>query len=753
MEALDIGPNDLLLRKYRIEGVVGKGGTSVVFAARHEKLGTRVAIKVLNVSADTEEEATRRFLREARAAAALRSPHVARILDVDIDELGRRCQVMELLEGRDLSRVIVEESPLPIEQAVGYVSHVCAGMEEAHAAGILHRDLKPQNVFLTTAPIGGPLVKILDFGVSKILDSTLRVTASSTTQSGVLIGTPLYMSPERLKSPAEAEPRADIWAVGAILFELLTGKRPFVAATLPGLIAVLLSDDPAASVAVTRPEVPDALAKDHRVLSAKGRGPADAEHGPIARGFGSVDAGLGAGGARSPVATAGKRPSARPSSTAKGAIGRRAWAFGLGVLSVMAAVIVAVAVRSPEGASVPSPRSFASRTPERWTPAPRAPALSVEPRRGETSGASSAARPAVACLRASPRAEEGIDERGGSRGVASTDESRGSAGRERVIEAPRKLRGGAPSRARGRAGVFVRAALVVGGITAVSAGPARGSDAALAQTLFNEGRALMSVKRVPEACAKFAESQRLDPATGTLLNLAACHEGEGKLATAWAEYVQAQVAARRSNRPDRVQFAGEHIAALEKRLSYLTIHVPAAARMPGLEVRLDGTELGPAAWEMAAPIDPGRHRVTATVSGRSVFGRDVMFAQPGQRQIVDVVSLGRRVAVPKARHRSHQPPYRCWSGRRSRQPRRAQRGGTGAEPLLAIGGAGVALVAVGTVFGLRAYSEWKDRDKQCSDPTRACTPGLTSAWIANITLPLGAMGLGAASYRLWRGSW
>ena len=377
MEALDIGPNDLLLRKYRIEGVVGRGGTSVVFAARHEQLGTRVAIKVLTVSDDAEEEATRRFLREARAAAALRSPHVARILDVDIDELGRRCQVIELLEGRDLSRVIGEESPLPIEQAVGYVSHICAGMEEAHAAGILHRDLKPQNVFLTTAPTGEPLVKILDFGVSKILDSKLRVTASSTTQSGVLIGTPLYMSPERLKSPAEAEPRADVWAVGAILFELLTGKRPFVAPTLPGLIAALLSDDPPASVRVARPDVPEALANIIESCLQKDVAQRMPSMAQLREALGPWTPAWARGGAPSSVPTAGKRPSARPSSTAKGAIGRRVWAFGVGVLSVMAVVIVAAAVRSPEGASVPSPRSFASRTPERWTPAPRARAGSV----------------------------------------------------------------------------------------------------------------------------------------------------------------------------------------------------------------------------------------------------------------------------------------------------------------------------------------------------------------------------------------
>ncbi len=256
----NIGAGDLLLRKYRVEGVIGRGGTSVVFAARHEQLGTAVAIKVLTVHVQNDERAARRFFAEARAAAALRTPHVTQVIDVDVDELGRHCLVMELLQGRDLSAVIRDESPLPVERAVGFVSQVCAGMETAHAAGILHRDLKPQNLFLTTAVDGAPLVKILDFGVSKIInDPTLRVTGTSTTDTGALLGTPLYMSPERLRASAEADARADVWALGTILFELLTAERPFTAATLPQLIAALLSEDPPASLVSRRRDVPAAL--------------------------------------------------------------------------------------------------------------------------------------------------------------------------------------------------------------------------------------------------------------------------------------------------------------------------------------------------------------------------------------------------------------------------------------------------------------------------------------------------------------
>jgi hypothetical protein len=285
------------------------------------------------------------------------------------------------------------------------------------------------------------------------------------------------------------------------------------------------------------------------------------------------------------------------------------------------------------------------------------------------------------------------------------------------------------------------AALLCGTVTVLTQQPASAHDAPLAETLFNEGRVLMAAKRFPEACAKFTESQRLDAATGTLLNLAACHEAEGKLATAWAEYREAQRASRRSNRSDRIRFTDAHLAELEKHLSYLTVHVPPAARIPGLEVFVDGIAREPAAWETAAPVDPGAHRVTATVPGRTPFVRDVTTTEPGQRLEVEIgfVPSARAtkpeslVDTPALSDAAQSPPW--WDRRRT---------------TVAIGAAGAALLAAGTVFGLRAFSQWSDRDNQCTDAARACSPGLTSAWIANITLPLGVLGMGAASYRLWR---
>ncbi len=312
-------------------------------------------------------------------------------------------------------------------------------------------------------------------------------------------------------------------------------------------------------------------------------------------------------------------------------------------------------------------------------------------------------------------------------------------------------RGGGRTRDRSRAaGGLVWAALALAAASGVAEQPARADDAKLAETLFKAGRALMSAGRVPEACAKFAKSQLLDPATGTLLNLAACHQAEGKLASAWAEYREAELAARRRNRPDRVRFAGERIAELERRLSYLTVHVPAEARVPGLEVTIDGRTIAAAAWDVEAPIDPGAHRVVATAAGRSPFVRVLTFAGDGQRLTVAITFMAPplpaastpsavNVVAPLGPLPLEATSQKSWWGRR----------GTA----LAIGGAGVALVAVGVVFGLRAFSEWSERDDCCRNATQPCTPGLTSAWIANITLPLGLLGAGAATYRLWRGAW
>ncbi len=246
----------LLAGKYRIERTLGEGGMGVVLAATNEALRQRVAIKLLRSGALANAKALGRFEREARAAASLRSEHVARVLDVGKLEDGRPYMVMEYLEGQDLGDVIEHGGDLPIGDAVDYVLQACEAVAEAHAAGIIHRDLKPKNLFLSLTVDGRPLVKVLDFGISKIEDEAEDMSLTRTTE---IIGSPSYMSPEQLRASKQVDLRTDIWALGVILFELLTKKLPFEATTVTELVAVVLTD-PLPELRVVRPDVPPELA-------------------------------------------------------------------------------------------------------------------------------------------------------------------------------------------------------------------------------------------------------------------------------------------------------------------------------------------------------------------------------------------------------------------------------------------------------------------------------------------------------------
>jgi eukaryotic-like serine/threonine-protein kinase len=250
---------DRFAGKYLIERVLGSGAMGVVVAALHEQLGLRVAIKLLSVPINMRPEGITRFFREARAAAALRSEHIARVVDVDVDELGRHYLVMEHLEGEDLGLVLKHGVALAVSTSVGYVLHACEAIAEAHALGIIHRDLKPENLFLTRRMDESPLIKVLDFGISKILETTITTDDAlsvSTTRS--LLGTPLYMSPEQLRTPEQIDGRSDVWALGVILFELLTGERPFMGDTLPDIMVAVLTRT-APDLATLRPDIPRAL--------------------------------------------------------------------------------------------------------------------------------------------------------------------------------------------------------------------------------------------------------------------------------------------------------------------------------------------------------------------------------------------------------------------------------------------------------------------------------------------------------------
>jgi eukaryotic-like serine/threonine-protein kinase len=228
---------DILAGKYRVEKILGMGGMGVVVAATHLDLREKRAIKLIRPDAESDQS-VERFLREARAVVRLRSEHVAEVYDVGRLDSGAPYIVMELLEGQDLSAMLKARGPLPIDEAVLYVTQACHALAEAHAAGIVHRDLKPGNLFLTQRSNGSVCIKVLDFGISK--DTKPEKPDLEMTGAKDLIGSPLYMSPEQMRSARKVDPRADVWALGAILYKLLTGRAPFHAPTVPEIFALTL---------------------------------------------------------------------------------------------------------------------------------------------------------------------------------------------------------------------------------------------------------------------------------------------------------------------------------------------------------------------------------------------------------------------------------------------------------------------------------------------------------------------------------
>lgn len=242
---------DLVGGKYRIEKVVGRGGMGIVYAAHHLLLDKRVALKLLLVDGLQGGETVERFLREAQASARLRSDHVVRVTDAGSLDTGHPYLAMEYLEGCDLAELLSLEGPQPCTETADYMLQALAALAEAHAAGIVHRDLKPANLFLAVREDKTNILKILDFGISK--QSGDRAHWKDLTGQTVL-GTPVYMSPEQLRSSKSVDPRADLWSLGVVMYELLTGKVPFDGEGPGEVFAAVLEQTPA-SPRVHRPDL------------------------------------------------------------------------------------------------------------------------------------------------------------------------------------------------------------------------------------------------------------------------------------------------------------------------------------------------------------------------------------------------------------------------------------------------------------------------------------------------------------------
>jgi eukaryotic-like serine/threonine-protein kinase len=235
---------DVLEGKYLIEKVVAQGDRSLVVAAHHLQLDQPVALKFMLPELMAQPQARERFQREARVAVQLSSKHAARVLDVGEMRGGLPYIVMEYLTGKDLRTVLRERRRLPVETAVCYVLQACEAIAEAHALGVVHRDLKPANLFLTDGPDHSPLIKVLDFGVSKVPQSdTTRLTDSQD-----VLGSVPYSSPEQIMTPDAVDARTDIWSLGVTLHELVSGTSPFLDSN-PGLTSVKVLYHPSPSLA------------------------------------------------------------------------------------------------------------------------------------------------------------------------------------------------------------------------------------------------------------------------------------------------------------------------------------------------------------------------------------------------------------------------------------------------------------------------------------------------------------------------
>jgi serine/threonine-protein kinase len=259
MTASPVHEGEILAGKYRVDRVLGEGGMGVVVAARHLSLDEPVAIKFLLPEVMQNAEAVERFQREARAAIKIKSEHVVRVMDVGTLETGAPYMVMELLQGSDLSNLLGARGPLPVPEACDFVLQGCEAIADAHALGIVHRDLKPANLFLTHRTDGSTCMKVLDFGISK----TTSPGQMSMTKTTAVMGSPLYMSPEQMASSRNVDMRADIWSIGAILYELLTARPPFMGDTLPEVCSAIIQGTPPPMREV-RPDVPEKL--EHVIL-------------------------------------------------------------------------------------------------------------------------------------------------------------------------------------------------------------------------------------------------------------------------------------------------------------------------------------------------------------------------------------------------------------------------------------------------------------------------------------------------------
>jgi serine/threonine-protein kinase len=291
---LPIALGAVVAGKYRVDRVIGFGGMGIVCAATHLELATAIAIKFVRPERGSDERAVVRFLTEARAAAKLQSQFACRVMDCGRLPGGSPYIVMEYLVGQDLRSLVSTAGPLSVEAAVGLALQACEALAEAHSKHIVHRDVKPENLFIAEGPGGAHLLKVLDFGISKQLSPLGQ--QRSLTDSTESIGSPSHMSPEQMIDPASVDFRTDIWSLGVVLYEILTGQLPFAGESGPQLCANVMTTEPIPLQAL-RSEIPEGLARVVRRCLQKDRERRFRDVGELSlalREFGGAGAGLAA---------------------------------------------------------------------------------------------------------------------------------------------------------------------------------------------------------------------------------------------------------------------------------------------------------------------------------------------------------------------------------------------------------------------------------------------------------------------------
>ena len=235
----ELAPGLTIRDKYQVVDKLGAGGMAVVYRVRHLAFGETFAIKVVNTLLADNEELLKRFKNEAIITRRLRHPNAVRVDDLDVTDDGRPFIVMEYVEGQSLRKVLQEQGALPVPRALAIARQVASALSAAHALGIVHRDIKPDNILLASAPDGTEVAKVLDFGIAKIREGTMPMGDGYTpTQTGIIVGTPQYISPEQALGMKgdDIDGRADVYSAGVVLYEMLTADLPFRSDTPMGMM-------------------------------------------------------------------------------------------------------------------------------------------------------------------------------------------------------------------------------------------------------------------------------------------------------------------------------------------------------------------------------------------------------------------------------------------------------------------------------------------------------------------------------------